>query len=83
MAIISTMIGGVCGFLTFLSALFFFDFGVWSALALYIGVGIGLTATLIVTCLFWQALVSFFTSQTARATCPVQNTAHSGFHRRN
>ncbi|WP_299829057.1 hypothetical protein [uncultured Roseobacter sp.] len=57
MAIISTLIGGVCGFLAFVSALVFFKVSFLTALGVYVLVGLGLTATLIIACVTWQAIV--------------------------
>ncbi len=56
MAIFSTLIGGFCGFITFLTSLVFFKVGFLSALALYAFVGVGLTAVLITAALTWRAL---------------------------
>lgn len=70
MAIISTLIGGVCGFITFLTALIFFNVGFLSALGLYALVGLGLTGLLITAALTWRALISVASSSTSRARYP-------------
>ncbi|WP_300060930.1 hypothetical protein [uncultured Roseobacter sp.] len=46
MAIISTLIGGFCGFITFLTALVFLNVGFLTALGLYVLVGLSLTVLL-------------------------------------
>lgn len=56
MAIISTLIGGVTGFFSFLCALVVFDFSFLQALALYVGVGFGLTLSLILAALSWRSV---------------------------
>ncbi|MDW3180995.1 MULTISPECIES: hypothetical protein [unclassified Roseobacter] len=56
MAIISTLVGGLCGFFTFLLALVFFEVSFLTALGLYVLVGLGLTATLIIAGMTRQAM---------------------------
>lgn len=57
MAIISTLVGGLCGFFTFLLALVVFDASFLAALGLYVLVGLGLTVMLIIAGVTWQAIM--------------------------
>lgn len=54
MAIISTLIGGVGGFVAFLAALTIFKTGFVPALGAYLLVGFGLSTTLMLAWLTWQ-----------------------------
>jgi len=47
MAIISTILGGVGGFLFFLFSLFYFDFGLLPAVGVYLASGLVLTTSII------------------------------------
>lgn len=75
MAIISTLIGGVCGFLAFVTAWLFFDVGFLPALALYAGVGFSLTATLIFAGISWKAAKKLQSARAAVHPCTVQAPA--------
>ena len=77
MAIISALIGGVCGFLTFLTALMFFEASFLAALGLYAAVGIGVMATLVVVGLAWQAAVKLAAPRQSIMSCPVRIPAGS------
>lgn len=77
MAIISTLIGGICGFLAFVIAWLFFDVGLLPALGLYMIVGTGLTIALIIACLSWQALCKLSLVRVALRPYSVQSQSLS------
>ncbi|WP_299854126.1 hypothetical protein [uncultured Roseobacter sp.] len=56
MAIVSTLFGGICGFVAFICAALVFDVGILSALNLYALTGISISACLIASTAIWRQI---------------------------
>lgn len=70
MAVIATLVGGICGFFTFVFALMFSDVSFWAALGLYVLVGLSITTTLILAAMAVQALGKLTAPRPAMVPCP-------------
>ncbi|MEP2642313.1 hypothetical protein [Roseobacter sp.] len=77
MAVLSTLIGGLLGFFTFLIALIFFDTSFLYALVLYVGVGVGFALMALLTTYIWYTMANRSPPRRLIATCQTRLSPNS------